>query len=164
MTLGCLRPLQIDATTELQNRNTVALPPKPVIIPQVGPEVIRSSWISARVQSEVMSVLVWECCGHSFPQPQECLVESIPSNSWYRRMWSDRTPSCTISIHVVTKRVGHEEVDHFRRQKLRMNLRVSLSSQISPFHYADIEMNPAGCVFAPRLFLIVLERSNFGFA
>ena len=73
-----LRPLRISAGTELRNRNTMALQPKPVIIPQIGPEVTRGGGISQRVQSEVMRVLMHECCLMSFLQAQEGLVERVP--------------------------------------------------------------------------------------
>src|ERR1039458_976718 len=158
------RPLRIGASTELQNRHTVALQPKPVVIPKIGPEVAGGRWISSRVQSEVMRVFMYQRGVASIPQAQEGLVERIPSGSPAGWTWPYRTAPCTIPINVVTQRVRHEEVDRCRRQKFRRDFRVSLLPQISAFQHGDEKTNSTGGVFAARLFLIVPELGKLAFS
>jgi len=136
----------------------MALPPKPVIVPQVCPEIARYTRGSLRVQREMMRIFMRERCVTSILQPQVDLVERAPGRLTRARPRPHRRTPGPVSINVVTKRVRHEKVDRFRRQKLIRDLRVSLLPQIGAFRDANIEKDATDCVLAGRLFLIVLEQ------
>src|SRR5580704_1907812 len=108
-------PFRIAARTELQNRHTMALAPKPVIISEICPEVRPYTRVAPRVQSEMMGILMGKCCFTSILQSQEDLVERVSGKPRAARPWPHRRAARTISIDVVTKRISHEEVDHSRR-------------------------------------------------
>src|SRR5258708_7288375 len=101
------RPLRIGARPELDNRSAVPLPPKPVVIPKIGPEVTRGRGLAACVEREMMSILVDQRGLPCLPQSQESLVEPVSSDSRHGRTRSDGAAPGTIEIDVVTERIGH---------------------------------------------------------
>jgi hypothetical protein len=96
------RPLCIGARAELPNRNSVTLPPKPVIISEISPGVSQNSWLSLGIQSEVMGVFMSECCFASVPQAQEDLVERVGCKSGPSRTWPYRTGAGAIPVDVIS--------------------------------------------------------------
>src|SRR5580658_9490414 len=110
-----------------------------------------------------MGILVWQRGAPRVPQAQEGLIERVasgPPAGWTR---PHGTAACTIPIDVVTQGICHEEIDRSARQELVRDFGVSLLPQVGSFQNSDIEMNPAGGVFAAGPFLIVPEFGALGF-
>jgi hypothetical protein len=131
----------------------VALQPKPVIVPQVGPQVARRRGAPSRIQREVMRVFMRQRGFVRIPQAQEGFVERVASGSaagWARTHGTAPGP---IPVDVVAQRIGHEQVDRAPRQKFLGDFGISLLPEISAFKHADVETNSAGGEFAGRLFL-----------
>src|ERR1700683_1409101 len=103
-----LRPLGIGAGAKLQNRNTMTLPPQPVIVSQIRPGVPESGWLAQRVQSEMMGVFMRQHLFTSVLQAQKNLIERIGSEFGPSRTRPYRLAAGTLPVNVVSERIRHE--------------------------------------------------------
>src|SRR5437016_5473931 len=112
------RPRRIGASPKLRNTHAVALPPQPIVIAQIGPEIRRRRRMAPRVQREVMSVLVLQRGIPRVSQSQKDLVKRIAPRAAAGRNRSHGAATRAVPIDVVPQRPGHEYVDRRPRQEL----------------------------------------------
>src|ERR1700733_2298941 len=157
-------PLGVRAGPKRHDRSTVALPPKPIIIPEICPGIGQPGGLSPGVQSEMVRVLMSQRGLIRIAQTQEGFVERISSKSSSAGVRSYGTAPCTVPVDIVDQGIRHEEVNCSARQKFvryLRHLRVSLLPNVGPFHHADVEMNATGGILTARPFLPGLEPCNF---
>src|SRR5579884_2161702 len=128
--LSALGPRRVGAGPKLRYRRAVPLPPQPVIVAQIGPEVSRRGGVARCVEGEMMRVLVFERKLARIAQPEEGLVEWVrcdASISWTR---AAGCAAGAIAIDVVPERKCHEQVYGLEDEELRRDLRITLAAQV----------------------------------